>query len=142
MRGTCLCGTVAFELQVEKLKIYQCHCSLCRRQSGTASSFGAVLSEEKFTWISGLASIRTWEKDTGFTSHFCSSCGSSVPNKFKGRPFYWVPAGLVESDAIETAANVFVSDKPRWSNVASHVNPYATRPDVEELLELLCDRAS
>jgi len=139
MIGNCLCASVKFELSIEKLKIYQCHCSLCRRQTGTASSCGAIIKSDKFTWLAGNKNISTWKTEAGFTSHFCSSCGSSVPNRFMGRNLYWVPAGLIEDANIETIANIFVKDKLNWSNVDSHINQYNDRPDVDKLIDLLCD---
>ena len=36
MFGKCLCGDVQFfsEIRTDPFKIYQCHCSLCKKQSG------------------------------------------------------------------------------------------------------------
>jgi len=138
MKGSCLCGAIEFELLIDKMKIYQCHCDLCRKQSGTASSCGSVIAEESFRWLSELPAISKWEKESGFTSHFCSNCGSSVPNKFREEPFFWVPAGTVDSENMETVANIFVCEKTKWSNVSSVVNPFKARPQVKTLVKLLC----
>jgi len=137
MMGCCLCGTVKFEAKVKTLKIYQCHCSLCRKQTGTASSTGSIIHTDNLKWLSGEDKISKWVKDTGFTSHFCSTCGSPVPNKFRGSPYYWVPAGLIESDNIEVVTNIFVCDVAKWSQVSIKINPYETRPEIGTLLELL-----
>lgn len=138
MKGSCLCGTIEFELLNNRIKIYQCHCDLCRKQTGTASSCGSVIPEKSFKWLSGLSAITKWEKESGFTSHFCSKCGSPVPNKFRDNPFYWVPVGTVDSENIEVVANIFVGEKTKWSNVSSSVNSFDGRPKVEELVKLLC----
>jgi len=138
MLGSCLCGTVKFKLQIDKLTFYQCHCEQCRKQSGTASSCGSVVKSENFEWLSNTDSISTWEKDSGFTSHFCSTCGSSVPNQFRAHPFYWIPVGLVEDGEHEIVANIFTCEKAIWSHVDSQINPYPKRPEIQELLEMLC----
>lgn len=140
MIGSCLCGAVKFEAKVDRLKIYQCHCSLCRKQTGTASSCGSIINADDLVWVSGENNISKWEKSTGFTSHFCSACGSSVPNKFRGSPYCWVPAGLIESDDIEVVANIFVCDAAKWSAVSTQTNPFETRPEVEDLVALLCEK--
>jgi hypothetical protein len=137
VKGSCLCGDIKFELSIERLKIYQCHCNLCRKQTGTASSCGSVVSEENFSWLTGEHLITKWEKDSGFTSHFCSACGSSVPNKFRDNPFYWVPAGTIDSDKVDTVVNIFTGEKSHWSNVDSSVNSYKNRSQVHILLKRL-----
>ena len=137
MNGSCLCGEVKFKIHLEKLKLYQCHCSLCRKQSGTASSTGTVIESKNLEWISGMTKIDKWESSTGFTSHFCSQCGSPVPNEFRNTSYSWVPAGLIESGDIEVVANIFVCDSVRWSNVSAKINPFETKPEVVELIKLL-----
>lgn len=141
MIGSCLCGSVKFEVKLDHLKIYQCHCSLCRKQTGAASSCGSVIDIEKFEWLLGEDNISKWVKETGFTSHFCSTCGSSVPNKFRGNPFYWVPAGLMDSQNIEVVANIFVCEAAKWSQVSTSINPHETRPEIKNLIELLSGNA-
>lgn len=141
MIGSCLCGVVKFDAKVDALKVYQCHCSLCRKQTGTAASCGSVVHVDNFEWLSGEVNISKWVKNSGFTSHFCSTCGSSVPNKFRGNPYYWVPAGLIDSPNIEVVANIFVCEGTAWSQVSANINPHETRPEVKSLIELLCDNA-
>lgn len=140
MIGSCLCGAVKFKANVETLKVYQCHCSLCRKQTGTASSSGSIVHADDLEWLSGEYNISKWVKDTGFTSHFCGTCGSSVPNKFRGGSYYWVPAGLMEGDNIEVVANIFVCDAAKWSQVSTNVNPFGTRPEGEKLIGLVCEK--
>ncbi|WP_370981066.1 GFA family protein [Agaribacterium sp. ZY112] len=137
MKGACLCGCVSFQLAISDLKIYQCHCEQCRKQTGTASSCGSVIKEQNFKWLSGQDNISRWQKQSGFTSHFCSTCGSSVANKFRGRPYYWVPVGLLESDNIDVVINIFSCEKAAWSKVDDSENTYKTKPSVETLLTLL-----
>lgn len=137
MKGACLCGEVRFELSLERLGMFQCHCELCRKQAGTASSCGAVVDHQSFHWLSGQQSIGKWEKSSGFSSHFCTKCGSPVPNQFRGSGLYWVPVGLLDGSNITTVANLFVCDKASWSNVDSAANSYQTKPSVETLIPLL-----
>ena len=138
MNGSCLCGEVKFVVNKDKLKLYQCHCSLCRKQSGTASSTGAIVDSSILSWSAGEDKIGKWEGSNGFTSHFCSQCGSPVPNTFRGSPYSWVPAGLLGDGDIEVVTNIFVCDSVKWSNVSMKAKPFETKPEVEELIEILC----
>lgn len=139
MKGSCLCGEIVFELDVEKLKIYQCHCEQCRKQSGTASSCCSVVETNRFSWLSGQSNISKWVKGSGFTSHFCSICGSPVPNEFRGMPYTWIPVGLIEAGEIEIVANLYVCEAVRWGSVSTDVNPYETKPDLDSLINILSE---
>ena len=96
MKGSCNCGNVKFEISGEVTGLYQCHCKLCQKQSGSTSNTATIIQESDFNWLSGLESIGHWKKDSGFTSHFCKTCGCPVPNQLRGMPYYWIPMGLVE----------------------------------------------
>ncbi|AWB65381.1 hypothetical protein C2869_02515 [Saccharobesus litoralis] len=137
MKGACLCGDVQFELSLTSINMYQCHCEQCRKQTGTASSCGTVVTEDSFHWLCGEQKISQWHKSTGFTSHFCQTCGSSVPNKFRGHPFYWVPVGSLDHPNVTTVANLFLCEKVEWSNVNSADNAYDTKPSIESLMDIL-----
>jgi hypothetical protein len=78
MRGCCLCGEIEFEILGRLPKLYQCHCGLCRKQSGGASNAATVVDAHQMSSIKGAEVIRTWRKNTGFRSDFCVNCGSPV----------------------------------------------------------------
>ena len=99
VRGACLCGAVSFELDGPLPKFYRCHCSLCRRQSGTAGNAATLVATERFRWRSGQTQVGSWTKASGFRSDFCRACGSPLPNPLRGQPYMWVPAGLLDTEA-------------------------------------------
>lgn len=135
MRGKCLCGMVEFEIVGVVPKLYQCHCSLCRKQGGASSNTAAIVANENFTWLRGQDHISSWVKDTGFRSDFCSNCGSPVPNLLRNKPYYWVPAGLLEGDVpLQVSAHFFVGSKASWDVIASPGTQYETMPELSELL--------
>jgi hypothetical protein len=51
MRGNCLCGAIEFEIVGEVRRLYQCHCSLCRKQSGSTSNSALLIESENFRWL-------------------------------------------------------------------------------------------
>ncbi len=93
MIGKCLCGKVQFEINGETPHLYQCHCSLCRKQSGSSANAATFIFERNFTWTNGEEIITSFLKDTGFRTDFCSNCGSpKLPHRvcpecgfYKGR---------------------------------------------------------
>src|SRR5579859_2238045 len=88
MRGKCLCEAVEFEIIGSNPKLYQCHCSLCRKQGGSTSNTATVVAFENFRWVSGQERISSFVKPTGFRSDFCSMCGSTVPNPLRNTPYF------------------------------------------------------
>ncbi|MGD8421220.1 MAG: GFA family protein, partial [Gammaproteobacteria bacterium] len=57
MKGRCLCGEVAFELQEPVPNLYQCHCSLCRRVTGSAANAALRIPAAQFAWLAGREQI-------------------------------------------------------------------------------------
>ena len=138
MIGTCLCGSVEFELSGELPKLYQCHCSLCRKQGGSASNTATIVSADKLSWKSGRELISSWVKDTGFRSDFCSRCGSPVPNPLRDTPYYWIPAGLLEdTERLEITAHFFVGSKASWDLTGQQGIHYDGVPELSEFISLL-----
>ncbi len=138
MRGHCLCGAVAFEIAGGLPNLYQCHCSLCRKQSGAASNAATIVDATQLTWLKGHDRIKSWIKDTGFRSDFCVECGSPVPNQLRDKPYYWVPAGLLDSTGMsEIRIHLHLASKASWEKALHPSSAYDESPSIEQLLEEL-----
>jgi len=137
IKGKCNCGKVSFEVKSQLSSMYKCYCSLCQKQSGTASNAASIVAESDFKWLSGVESVTIWKKESGFNSHFCSTCGSPVPNPIGDR-YVWIPLGLIEGLHSKIVVNLFEGDKPQWEtiNCTSDRNIKGVR-DVNELFERL-----
>jgi len=142
MRGKCLCGEVEFVVSGTLPNIYQCHCSLCRKATGSASNTALIVQSESFQWVCGQERIASFVKDAGYRSDFCSKCGSPLPNPLKGGAEYWIPVGLFEDNAnLEIAAHLHVGSKASWDVIASSGIQYQEAPDLKILLKMLRQNA-
>ncbi|MDA0241658.1 MAG: GFA family protein [Proteobacteria bacterium] len=78
--GGCQCGELRFNLTAEPLTAYRCHCSECRRHSGSAFGTSVIVPRRAFSLIQGRP--RSWDRtaDSGGVneSHFCANCGTRV----------------------------------------------------------------
>lgn len=138
LRGSCLCGRVRFEVTGPFPKLYQCHCSLCRKQGGSVSNTGLIVATDKFRWLAGEDDIGKWQRSTGFRSHFCQRCGSTVPNPLRDTGYIWVPAGsLDDAGALEIGAQLFVGSKFAWDLPRSDGLQYEAAPALVELIAIL-----
>lgn len=81
LTGKCLCHTIQFQVNKPINIIYQCHCSLCRKQSGTHANHASMVKSQYFQWIQGQENIITYKKDTGFTSCFVKNVVHLFPIK-------------------------------------------------------------
>ena len=141
MRGQCLCGEVEFVVTGTLPHIYQCHCSLCRKATGSAANAALIVPSENFQWVCGQDRITSYA-GMDYRSDFCSKCGSPLPNPLGGRAEYWIPVGLLEDNtSLEIAAHLHVGSKASWDAVASSGVQYQEAPDLESLLKVLRQNA-
>ena len=138
MRGKCLCGAIEFELDGDIPNLYQCHCSLCRKVTGSAANAAFRIAADQFKWISGSDQIGEFITASGFKSHFCSTCGSPAPNLTGNDSVYWIPVGLLEaSDQLELVAHLYVESRASWDVIADAGEHFDEMPDAETLGRLL-----
>jgi hypothetical protein len=138
MRGFCLCGQVEFEIDGHDFKLYQCHCSLCRRQGGAMSNAATIVAVSRFRWIAGLDLVSSWRRESGFRSDFCSTCGSPVPNPLRDLPYVWIPAGLLDDGGRrEIVAHFHTASKAAWDPAVAGAACYDGLPDLSDILAIL-----
>ena len=78
IKGSCLCGQVSFEVHGELADASLCHCSICRKATG--SGFGAYgeIPEQDLVWARGEALLREYRVSDLLTKFFCAHCGSTL----------------------------------------------------------------
>lgn len=138
MLGNCLCEAVSFEIIGPVPKLYQCHCSLCRKQGGSMASTATIVAAENFRWLSGQELVSSFRRTTGFRSDFCSRCGSTVPNPLRDMPYVWVPSGMLDgAEPLEIAVHVYVGSRAHWDTAPLTGSVYDTGPDLHALMQAL-----
>jgi len=117
--GKCLCGEVKIRIKGDISSIIHCHCSLCRKNSGTAFATNGFINSADFEITSGKNNLSTFSFKPGRNRHFCTSCGSPVyssneldPDRFRIR------LGILDSDISERPiSHNFVSSKANWEEL-------------------------
>jgi hypothetical protein len=119
LQGSCVCGGMRFEISGPLEGIQKCHCSICRKASGTDSIATIVVSADQLKWISGEDLIRTFERPSGYGTAFCSVCGSPAPDPNAKRTRYGIPAGSIDGDPpLRVTGHIFVGSKASWDTIA------------------------
>ncbi|MGH8866188.1 MAG: GFA family protein, partial [Burkholderiales bacterium] len=94
LNGSCLCGSVRYEISGPLEGALNCHCSMCRKAHGAAFRSRAGIRAKDFRWVSGEELITWFESSTGNHRGFCSRCGSPLLSRFDSRPdVYGLPLG-------------------------------------------------
>lgn len=60
MKGQCLCKAVQFNIEADSIGIYQCHCSECRKITGSASNSSCIVPASQFYWVQGESNISSY----------------------------------------------------------------------------------
>ena len=127
--GSCLCKDVAFEITGEFNGFFLCHCSRCRKETGSAHAANLFSKTAKFEWNRGQEKVKTFRlPESRFSRSFCQNCGSAVPTVDKERMM--VPAGSLESDIdILPTAHIFLGSKANWDKSLETVKGFECLPE-------------
>ncbi len=139
MKGKCLCGEVEFEVMGKLPNLYQCHCSLCQKATGSSASSALVTSIDNVKWNSGEDKISSYTKENGYKTNFCSVCGSPVPNIMSIGDYVWIPAGLLgDVPNRGIAAHIYFDSKSSWEREEKNVKKIPNGPEnVKEFIAML-----
>ena len=78
--GSCHCGSIRYEAEVDPARVYICHCTDCQSITGSAFRWAVSVAEDDFTILSGKPKTYLKTSDGGATSHqlFCPDCASPL----------------------------------------------------------------
>jgi len=130
--GGCLCGEVRYESTSKPLMAAACHCTHCRKQSGTAYSVIIGVTSDSLA-ISG-DSLRTF-KDVGSSGqpverNFCSTCGSPLYSRVRAtEDILYIKAGsLDDSDWVTPNVEIWCDSQVGWSTLKKDMASFPTIP--------------
>ena len=122
LTGRCLCGAVSFEVSCDRDHADACHCSQCRRWSGTFwASVNVPYASLRLT--SGEGSVAWFRSSESVRRGFCKTCGSALfwhPDRHKEHShMLGVALGALDSPTgVRVAEHIFVKDKGDYYEIA------------------------
>jgi len=119
LTGSCLCGSVQYEVTGEAQRFYHCHCQRCRKATGTGhGSLIQVTPQTSITWIKGeelLGRYKVPEAER-FYNCFCQKCGGPMPRVVPELDGVLIPAGSLDTSSPRPAqARIFWGSRAEWS---------------------------
>jgi hypothetical protein len=114
LSGKCFCGAVEYAVADEFLYAANCHCSNCRRTTGSAFKPFAGIERDKLVLTKGGADLMIYGGDEGNNTH-CKHCGSLLYSVVRAGAFVHVAMGtLVDDPTIRPNRHIFVGSKAPW----------------------------
>jgi hypothetical protein len=115
LSGSCVCGSVAYEVTAELGPIIHCHCRTCRKTHGAAFSSLASVPRSAFRLTAGEDRLGGFETSPGKFRRFCSTCGSHVFAERAGGPNVMLRLGCLDTPlAGKPLAHIWRSDAATW----------------------------
>lgn len=124
--GGCLCGAVRYEVRGPFLRAGHCHCSRCRRHSGSAVCTQGRVRRVDFRLVSGSDLVRSYRPDGGSVKAFCTVCGSSLfGGAWPDGPEVSIRLGSVDGDpGIRPQFHTFVGSRAPWDEILDDLPQY------------------
>jgi hypothetical protein len=128
--GGCLCGRVRYQVTGPFDAFHLCHCSQCRRSTGSAHAANIFTRPENLQWLAGEELVKRYIPDEPdvISKAFCSHCGSLVPYTSLKSGRLIIPAGsLDEAPGIDPQDNIFWRDRAAWYDAglaAEHIEQF------------------
>ncbi|RWK27895.1 MAG: GFA family protein [Mesorhizobium sp.] len=124
LAGKCLCGAVQYAVADKFIYAANCHCSNCRRTTGSAFKPFAGIERERLSLTKGEDNLLIFGEETGHDVH-CKTCGSLLYSVVRDGAFVHVAMGtLVDEPAIRPTQHIFVGSKAKWFTIADDLPQY------------------
>jgi hypothetical protein len=125
--GSCLCRGVSYEIEGELGEFGYCHCTSCRKASGSAHGANAGVDRSRFRLHSGAELLREYESSPGKLRVFCSTCGSPIYAYLAAsRDVLRVRLGSLDTPFMKRPrAHTWVSDKATWEPIDDAVPQFS-----------------
>jgi len=119
IKGSCLCGAVAYELEEPLGEVHHCHCGICRKSHAAAFSTYGRIPRAAFRLVRGENRLRRFRSSPPCERTFCGECGSHLQFFFDGMPdTMWVPvATMDDAPPIDPSGHMFVGSKAPWHEI-------------------------
>lgn len=131
LSGSCLCGSVAYEISGDALQFNHCHCERCRKASGTGHATNIIMKPATVCWTAGENLLKRYKVPEAkrFATVFCSVCGSLMPRVAPDNKIAVVPAGTLDNDpGIRPERRIFQGSRVEWSCAGNDVPDFDTYP--------------
>ncbi|MGY3441166.1 hypothetical protein ACVW17_001167 [Bradyrhizobium sp. USDA 4473] len=124
LTGECFCRDVRYEVADAFAYALNCHCSNCRRTTGSAFKPFAGIAREKFAVVRGADGLLIYGDAVTHDAH-CGRCGSLLYSQVRDGAYVHVTMGtLRDAPTIRPTAHIFVGSKAPWYEISDELPQY------------------
>lgn len=125
MKGSCLCGGVAYEVSQLDTPISHCSCHTCRKAHAAAFNTAAGVKHTHFRWVREQALLKSFESSKGKYRYFCSNCGTHLIAQRAGQAILTLRVATLDDAPQQTPEfHIFKSHEVTWLHYGSEVPAY------------------
>ena len=115
--GSCLCGAVTYEVHGPLRPVIACHCTQCRKQTGTYMS--ATAAPDGAMKIVEARGLKWFQSSPQARRGFCGECGTVLFWKGEGRDYTAIAAGSLDgASGLKLAGHIFCDDAGDYYEIA------------------------
>ncbi len=131
IKGSCLCGAVRFEITSPVISMGNCHCTMCRKQHGTAFSTYCQVEKSGLRMTEGESHIQRYASSDLAERSFCGDCGTKLTFTYHEMPeSIWIAAGALDDDpGVTPRYHIFVASKAPWYEIKDDIPQHEAYPD-------------
>jgi len=125
--GSCLCQGVRYRIDGELGEFGYCHCTSCRKASGSAHGANSPVDRARFHVIAG-ETLREYESSPGKLRAFCGQCGCPIYAYLTTSPdVLRIRLGSLDTPFdMRPRAHTWVSDKASWEPLEDGLPQFET----------------
>ena len=128
LAGTCLCKAVRFTVPDEFEYSVNCHCSCCRRATGSAFKPIAGIRRDRFNIAEGKDQLLVFGDEDAHDAR-CRTCGSLLYSVVRAGQYVHVTLGaLTDSPTIRPTAHIYVGSKAPWFAITDDLPQFDELP--------------
>jgi hypothetical protein len=128
LAGECLCGGVGYGVEDRFEYALNCHCSKCRKATGSAFKPLAGIAREKLRITKGLELLSIFGEENGHDAR-CKQCGSLLYSVVRDGEYVHVTFGtLIDVPSIRPTMHIFVGSKAPWYDILDDLPQYQALP--------------
>jgi hypothetical protein len=131
LKGSCLCGAVKYEVTGEPKRFYHCHCSRCRKATGTGHASNLFLQPAALKWLSGEEQVVAFKvlAANDLPTPSAQPVAAACRVKRTTSDIVMIPAGSLDDAApIKPQANIFSDSRAGWSCTDDELPVYPEFP--------------